>query len=299
MRQTMRAIALACLIGTVMVFSGVTDAHGIGNIHSEGYIVDVIVVDLDCEENLTCVSRPSNIIEYFGADWCEPCKVLDRDLDELIDNETFVMRHHPSPVDLSYNTDSYQRFNRMYRLLFLPSLIHNGDGLLTGTSQAQDLGQVMSNSTTVFEGLSEVSIVNQTLTWNTSVNGTVSVWRLGDVAHETEPYTHSDMVIGASHFNSTSGQGNISHLLSINGTGLVVMLETDGLRNLTVMSETPAAGLDLIEYVDDGLRSSLDSTPSGTQALMATLVLLLLLAPALMMWKNTVGTPKKHDDEQE
>lgn len=266
----------------------------------EGATLDVLVLDESCLEQETCEpSRPDHFVEYFGADWCEPCKVLDSDLDELIDNETFVMRHHPSPVDLSYNTDSYQRFNNMYRLLFLPSLIHNGNGLLTGTSQAQDLGQVMSNSTTAFEGLSEVSIVNQTLTWNTSTNGTVSVWRLGDVAHETEPYVHSDMVIGAAHFNSTSGQGNISHLLSINGTGLVVMLETDGLRNLTVMSETPAAGLDLIENVDDGLLSSLDSTSSSTQALIATLVLLLLLAPALMMWKNTVAAPKTHDDEQE
>ena len=266
----------------------------------EGATLDVLVFDESCLEQETCEPiRPDHFVEYFGADWCEPCKVLDSDLDELIDNETFVMRHHPSPVDLSYNTDSYQRFNIMYRLLFLPSLIHNGDGLLTGTSQAQDLGQVMSNSTTVFEGLSDVSIVNQTLSWNTSTNGTVSVWRLGDVAHETEPYTHSDMVIDAVHFDSTSGQGNISQLLTMNGTGLVVMLETDGLRNLTVMSETPAAGLDLIENVDDGLISSLDSTSSGTLALIATLALLLLLAPALMMWKNTVAPAKTHDEEQE
>ena len=34
----------------------------------EGYISDVIVVDLQCEENQTCVSRASNIVEYFGAD---------------------------------------------------------------------------------------------------------------------------------------------------------------------------------------------------------------------------------------
>jgi hypothetical protein len=149
------------------------------------------------------------------------------------------------------------------------------------------------------EGLSEVSVSNGTLAWNTSINGTVTVWRLANVAHETEPYIHNDMVVGASHFNSTARQGNISELLSINGTGLVVMLETDGVRNLTVKSETPAAGLDLIENEDNGVISTLESQPRGTLALAATFVLLLLLTPALFMWKNTVSAPKSLGAEQE
>jgi hypothetical protein len=269
-------------------------------LEQEGVTLDVLLLDEACLEQEACDPvRPEHFVEYFGADWCEPCKVLDRDLDALVDNDTFVMRHHPSPADLSYNTDSYQRFNRMYRLLFLPSLIHNGDGLLTGTSQAQDLGRVISNSTTELEGLSEVSVSNGTLAWNTSINGTVTVWRLANVAHETEPYIHNDMVVGASHFNSTARQGNISELLSINGTGLVVMLETDGVRNLTVKSETPAAGLDLIENEDNGVISTLESQPRGTLALAATFVLLLLLTPALFMWKNTVSAPKSLGAEQE
>ena len=269
-------------------------------LEQEGGTLDVLLLDEACLEQEACEPvRPEHFVEYFGADWCEPCKVLDGDLDALVDNETFVMRHHPSPTDLSYNSDSYQRFNRMYRLLFLPSLIHNGDGLLTGTSQAQDLGRVMSNSTTEFEGLSGVSVSNGTLAWNTSINATVSVWRLADVAHETEPYIHSDMVVGASHFNSTARQGNISELLSMNGTGLVVMLETDGVRNLTVKSDTPAAGLDLIENEDNGVVSTLESQSRGTLALAATFVLLLLLTPALVMWKNTVSTSKSLGTEQE
>jgi thiol-disulfide isomerase/thioredoxin len=239
-------------------------------------------------------------VEYFGADWCEPCKVVDQDLDDLVENDTFVMRHHPSPQDLTYNSVSNLRFNALYRLLFLPSLIHNGDGLLTGTSQAQDLGEVMSNSTTVFEGLTNTSYSNGTLSWNTTEQGTVTVWRLDAVAHETEPYNHSNMVIAALHFNATDEQGNITDLVEMNGTGFVVMLEREGVRNLTVKSETPAAGLDLNENVDDGVLSTIKGDSSEMLVVGVTIVLVFLLLPAFAMWKDAVGqqsTPSGKDEE--
>ncbi|MFL2949878.1 MAG: hypothetical protein ACJZ40_05805 [Candidatus Poseidoniaceae archaeon] len=263
----------------------------------QGATIDVLTLDQACIQAEDCEPiRPDHFVEYFGADWCEPCKVLDADLDELVDNETFVLRHHPSPQDLTYNTDSNQRFNRMYRLLFLPSLIHNGEDLLTGTSQAQDLGAIMSNSTTQFEGLTEVAVNNHTLTWNTSIHGTVTVWRTADVAHETEDYIHRNMVIDAAHFNASDGAGNISHLLELNGTGVVVMLETDGVRNLAVNSPNPAMGFDLNEQDDSPADAP---APRSSQiALVTTLVLLLLLAPALVMWKNAV-TSVSLDNEDE
>ncbi|MDE0857952.1 MAG: hypothetical protein OSA38_05235 [Candidatus Poseidoniaceae archaeon] len=267
----------------------------------EGATLDVLYLSEAClglEEECE-QTRPDHFIEYFGADWCEPCKVLDNDIDVINTTDVFVMRHHPSPLDISYNTDSNLRFNWMYRLLFLPSLIHNGEGLLTGTSQAQDLGNVMSNSTTTFAGLNEVALNNSLISWNSSVNGTVSVWRLGDVQHETEDYIHRNMVIGAAHFNASSLQGNISQILEMNGTGLVVMLETDGERNLTVKSANPAAGLDLIDNEDGGITSTIKQT-SGARLAMATMVgLLVLLAPALVMWKNALKSAPMASSEQE
>ena len=187
----------------------------------------------------------------------------------------------------------------MYRLLFLPSLIHNGDALMTGTSQAQDLGVVMSNSSDSFEGLNEVSIENGTIEWNSTVNGSVSIWRLGQVAHETEPYNHSDMVIGAKHFNASAGQGNISDLIQMNGTGLVVMLESDGVRKLTVTSQNPAVGFDLNE--EEGKSGSQEPVQTSTTfiAVATSVVLLLLLAPALLMWYSTVTTSTPELNEQE
>ena len=279
-----------------------------GNLQAEeptteenGATLDVLVIDDQCLVTTDCdPSRPSHFVEYFGADWCEPCKVLDQDLDDLVKNDTFVMRHHPSPQDLTYNSVSNLRFNALYRLLFLPSLIHNGDGLLTGTSQAQDLGEVMSNSPTVFQGLTNTSYSNGTLSWNTTEQGTVTVWRLDAVAHETEPYNHSNMVIAARHFNATDEQGNITDLVEMDGTGFVVMLERDGVRNLTVKSETPAVGLDLNENVDDGVLSTINGDSSEMLVVGATIVLVFLLLPAFAMWKGAVSqqaTPSGKDEE--
>ena len=53
MRCDMRAILVACLFATVAFWPGFSDAHGIPGAHSEGYIADVLVVDLNCEENHT------------------------------------------------------------------------------------------------------------------------------------------------------------------------------------------------------------------------------------------------------
>ena len=78
MRQNMRAILVACLFATVVFLPGLSNAHGIQGAHSEGYVADVLVVDLHCEEeNQTCVSRPSHLIEYYGADWCEECPAVE------------------------------------------------------------------------------------------------------------------------------------------------------------------------------------------------------------------------------
>ena len=267
---------------------------------SEGATLDVLTFQDDCLEQSNCVPvRPQHFIEYFAADWCEPCTVLDQDLEELIDDDTFVMKHHPSPQDLTYNSISNQRFNVLYRLLFLPTLIHNGEGLLTGTSQAQELSEVLSNSTSVFSGLTDVGLSNDSLTWNTSIEGTVTVWRIGTVLHETENYSHPNMVIGALHFNASDQQANITELMSMNGTGVVVMLEQDGVRNLTVRSTSPALGLDLIEHEDNGILSSFNEQPRGRLAIVTTIFLVALMLPALKMWNDTLGRETVHESSDE
>ena len=82
-----------------MISSGYTGAHGLEGMHSEGYIVDVIVIDLECDENQTCVSRPSNIVEYFGADWCLECPEVEQVLQENMSDSAVILSHRPSSTD--------------------------------------------------------------------------------------------------------------------------------------------------------------------------------------------------------
>ena len=108
------------------------------------------------------------------------------------------------------------------------------------------------------------------------------------------------MVIAALHFNATDEQGNITDLVEMDGTGFVVMLERDGVRNLTVKSETPAVGLDLNENVDDGVLSTINGDSSEMLVVGATIVLVFLLLPAFAMWKGAVAqqaTPSGKDEE--
>ena len=76
-------------------------------------------------------------------------------------------------------TDSKLRNDEDYRLMFYPSIVVDGDHLLTGTRQAMDLESVMENQTVSWTGLDDVMSTNGTLRWNASVNETLTVWLVG------------------------------------------------------------------------------------------------------------------------
>ena len=107
------------------------------------------------------------------------------------------------------------------------------------------------------------------------------------------------MVIGALYFNASDHQANITELMSMNGTGVVVMLEQDGVRNLTVRSTSPALGLDLIEHEDNGILSSFNEQPRGRLAIVTTIFLVALMLPALKMWNDTLGRETVHESSDE
>ena len=78
---------MASLLLMIAILPCTVSSHGIQGAHSEGYIADVIVVDLNCEENQTCVHRPSHIIGYYGADWCEECPEVEAQLENMSEEE--------------------------------------------------------------------------------------------------------------------------------------------------------------------------------------------------------------------
>ena len=83
-----RKVCAILLVLTVLLPLNVS-GHG-DESHEEGNIVDVLVLDSNCEENQTCVNRPSNFVEYFGADWCTNCPQVETLLEGVDYNETLI-----------------------------------------------------------------------------------------------------------------------------------------------------------------------------------------------------------------
>ena len=93
-------------------------------------------------------------------------------------------------VDETFLSESKLRFEQEHRLLFIPSLVIDSKGLLTGSSQALELSNSLSMRTSNFSGLENISISNGTLQWNSTVGDRVSVWRTDAVLHESRNRTH-------------------------------------------------------------------------------------------------------------
>ena len=118
---------------------------------------DAIIFDSSCLNSTSCVGeRVEHLVEYYGADWCEPCELIEEEIEALNRSDTFVIQHHPSVVDTSFLSASKLRFENEHRLLFLPSLVIDGEELLTGSSQALELSNVLSQRSTSFSGLSNI-----------------------------------------------------------------------------------------------------------------------------------------------
>ena len=119
-----------------------------------GHTIDVMIIDSEClDEQLCHAWRPLHLIEYYGADWCEPCLDVELSLENIDTTKYAVIQHHPSVLDSSYLNFSNQRYETDFRLIFIPSIVIDGEGLLTGTKQANELNQNLpNNQTAVFNG---------------------------------------------------------------------------------------------------------------------------------------------------
>ncbi len=210
--------------------------------------MDVAFMSTDCLENATCEAhRPAHLIEYFSADWCEPCVQVGESLDALASNQTVVLQHHPSPQDLSFFSDSKQRNDADYRLLFFPSIVLDGTHLFTGTRQSMDLVSTMENETNSWQGLENVSFSNNTLRWNASISGTVVVWALTPTPHEVSGKVHRSVAYERFAMNASAGELVVNASALASNTSMVILLEQEGVRNLTVASLAPTGAMDLID----------------------------------------------------
>lgn len=258
---------------------------------------DVIIFDSSCINSTSCTGeRVEHLVEYYGADWCQPCELIEEDIETLNRTDTFVLQHHPSPSDASFLSASKLRFQYEHRLLHLPSLVIDGQGLLTGSSQGLELSNALSQRSTAYTGFSEIELHNGSLTWQASQGDRVSVWRTEAIEHPNRNRTHPTLATDMMQFNASNGSGNVSGLLENFNGSLVVILERAGTYQLVNDSTNSAGGFELYDTSDTGQMMGTQGMSPGQRASLWTGILLAALAPAMYMRWNL---SKQATDEEE
>jgi hypothetical protein len=283
MGRTMRANTLTCLFGVILFLSTFAGAHGLEGAHSEGYIVDVIVIDLECDENETCVSRPNNIVEYYGADWCDECPEVEEQLNKSSYNDTVIISHRPSTSDDFWLQESRDRFLGVYGLWGYPTLAIDGHYILAGPTQSRELDSLLSDSVSNYTGISNVSLNNNTLNVEGEFEGlTIDVWTVYSEGNLTN--------IAKSHTNLSE-----SNNVSIDGEKLVIVVSKPGYialvsgSSLPANDYTPDVGLDTLGEEGDSVR--------GSTIIIITVLLLIISMPATMQLVQIIRNNDELEEE--
>lgn len=273
----------------------------------DGDILAVQYIDYSCyQQSLDCeASEGEHIVEYFGADWCEPCQLVEDNLATLNRTDTVILQHHASSEDYTYLNHSKFRYDDKFRLLFIPSLVIDGNGLLTGSSQALDLNQSLnSNIGLQNNSLSDVILTDGIIRWNHSAGQKLSIWRLDSTQHESRNFTHqylaTDSVIidfSDSNISNTAGV-NISGMLDGWSGRLIFILENSGSPQLQSYSDETAGNMDFNEEEEEIPISEKTPNPA-LYAMLWFVILLILITPAIMLWVKEIKRPKQSIFEQE
>ncbi len=246
-----------------------------------GALLDVMVLSASCLSNESCEAhRPAHLIEYFSADWCEPCQQVSDQLRMYSDPNVVILQHHPSPQDTTFLSDSKLRNDVDYRLMFYPSLVVDGTHLLTGTRQAMDLNLTLENQSNNWSALEQVQLVNGTLQWNASINGTLAAWLVAPVPHETTGELHPSVAYRRLSAPAEAGELMLSADSWMDNTSVVVLLEREGVRALNVASLAPTGSLDPNDGGEDLPKRQREN--EGTLPLLVGLALVLALLPAMV-----------------
>jgi len=283
MRCMMRSTLLACLFGAITVFSGFAGAHGLEENDSEGYIVDVIVIDLQCEENQTCVSRPSNIIEYFGADWCAKCPEVETQLNETSNQSALILSHRPSSDDDFWLQESRDRFLNVYGLWGYPTLIIDGHYILAGPTQSRELDGLLFESISNYSGITNASLDNNTLTIEGSFDGQIiDVWTVSSTSKLTNNVTnHTDL--------------SETNLVDVDGEKLVIVVSQPGFITLVPGSSMPAN-----DYIPEGGFDEMDEkgdSVKGSTVIIITVLLMIITLPATYQLVQIIRSPPSIEEE--
>ena len=281
--------ALVCALILVILLPS-SSGHGNDNDEQSASIHDVKTFDAQCVlTNQTCIgSSTTHLIEYFSADWCEPCNLVSAELEGLNRTDVTILQHHPSPADLHFLSDSKFRFESTYGFWGVPDLVLNGEGLLTGPSQSLELGRVLDNFSREWSGFTSISINNGTLSWASDDGDEVHVWITENNVHE---FNNKDQPSVVNHHIAVSNDNqtlDLSEFINNNTTNIVVTLESPGRFELRSASTLSSQGYALIDEnaneIDEGNKNK------GQEYDMAIAVFGLSMAaliPALIMYART------------
>ena len=286
----------------LLVLIPTSTGHGTQSDDEAASIHDVKTFDVQCAlTNDTCIaSSTTHLIEYFSADWCEPCDLVSAELNALNRTDVTVLQHHPSPLDLHFLSDSKFRFETTYGFWGVPDLVLNGEGLLTGPSQSQELGLVLDNFSREWSGFTSISLNNGTLSWASDDGDEVHVWITENGAHEINNQDQINVVHHHMAIGSENQTLDISNFINENTTNIVVTLESPGRFELRSASTLSSQGYSLIDEESD--QNGLEITKQGREYDMAIAVFGLSMAafiPALIMYVRIVRNEPVLNDESE
>ena len=320
-----RSWALSMAVLFTVILSSQSIAHA-GHFEEDTppKIYDVQTFDVTCAlSNASCsANETTHLIEYFSADWCEPCVLVSEQIASLNRTDTTILQHHPSPSDLHFFPDSNIRLYETYGFWGIPDVVLSGEGLLVGSSQSNVLTSTLDNFTRQWSGFVELTLTNGTLSWEANDGHVVHVWITKNRPHEYSQIDQEFVVTNHVQFNvtgntenNTASNGsnqsealnhtyinsiNISNLLGDDVTSIVVTLETPGRIPLSYASSLASLGYDLIDENPNNLfipESTYNGEPDVAIAVFG--LTLAAIVPALIIYVQTVRKQSAADYESE
>ena len=278
-----------------------------GEVIDDGDTISVQYIDYSCyQQSLECQATESeHIVEYFGADWCEPCQIVEDNLAVMNRTDTVILQHHASVEDYTYLNYSKLRYDDKFRLLFIPSLVIDGNGLLTGSSQSFDLNQSLNNHTGLLNNsLSDVVLKNGTVRWNHSSGQTLTIWRLDSTQHDSRNFTHQYLASDSIKIDlndpniSSDGGVNITGLLQNWSGRLIFILENNGSPQLQSYSDKTATNMEF-NADETEVQNQVKTSNSAHYAGIWFVIMLTLITPAIILWVKETKRPNQSILEQE
>lgn len=280
----------------VLAFSA-APTHGQNEDIQIGSILDVMVVDGACWNTSDCEPvRPAHLVEYFAADWCEPCYEVSPLIDGLNRTQTAVLQHPSSPVDEAYHSASNHRFETTFRLLLYPSIVVDGEALLTGARQALDLNHTLANRSVDWGGLDNLTVANGSFHHSGMEGLSLTVYVTAPRLNEAGNLTHERLVVDSLSLNTSNDRSDVQGMTVPEDGQVVVILEQQGVRPLTVASLSPTGDMNLSDDNDASSESG-EAMPAWWWPMLIGVALVAITVPALVMHRSLMDAPFDTESE--